>query len=306
MQQNSKIYIAGASGMVGSAVVKKLLQLGYTNLLTERVELTDQHSVNTWFYNNKPEYVFLVAGKVGGIKANNTQKADFLYKNLMIAANVIHSSYLNGVKKLLYTGSSCIYPKNASQPISETQLLKGELEPTNDAYAIAKISGIKLCQSYNQQYGCNYISVMPTNSYGWKDNYDLENSHVVPALIRKIMVAKHLNSPSVEIWGTGNAKREFLFVDDLADALVFLMKNYDSHDIINIGSGEEYSISQLAELIKYFVKYDGELVYNGQLDGMNRKYLDSLKIYNLGWTPKVSLSDGLYKTINGLNVQDWL
>lgn len=306
MEKHSKIYVAGASGMVGSAVVRELEKQGYTNILTDRIDLTVQNEVNEYFFVHKPEYVFLVAGKVGGIKANNTQKGDFIYKNIMIAANVIHAAYQWGeVKKLLYTGSSCIYPKNSKQPISEDQLLTGELEPTNDAYAIAKIAGIKLCQSYHEQYGCNFISAMPTNCYGEGDNYDLENSHVVPALIRKIITAKKNNLPSVEVWGTGKAQREFLYVDDLANALVFLMNSYNDSEIINIGSGEEYTIRQLAELIKYFVKYEGELIFNGALDGMQKKYLDSLKLHKLGWKAKTSLSTGLYKTINNIDTLKW-
>lgn len=303
--KNSKIFIAGASGMVGQALLRKLKADNYTNIITERINLTDQHKVKEFFGINKPEYVFLVAGKVGGIKANNTQRAEFIYDNLMIASNVIDAAYKHGVTKLLFTGSSCIFPRNASQPIREDCLLTGELEPTNEPYAIAKIAGIKLCESYNAQYGCNFISAMPTNSYGPHDKYDLNNSHVLPSLLRKIITAKEKGENTVEIWGTGKAKREFLFVDDMADALFFLMKNYNSPNIINIGTGEEITISQLCDLIKYIVGYSGNFAFNGDLDGMPRKLLDSLKLYKLGWKPKTSLEQGIRKTIDSIDKESW-
>jgi len=306
MNKNSKIYVAGASGMVGSAIVKKLLNDGFTNVITERIELTIQAEVNLFFEKEKPEYVFLVAGKVGGVKANNTKRAEFIYDNLTIASNVINASYKNKVTKLLYAASSCIYPKSCQQPIREEYLLTGLLEETNEPYAIAKIAGIKLCQSYNYQYGCNFISVMPTNSYGNGDKYDLEDSHVLPALLRKIITAKENNLPTVEVWGTGNAKREFIYVDDMADAMVFLMLTYNSPEIINIGTGEEITIKGLAELIKYVTKYEGDFVYSGKLDGTERKLLDSLKLYNLGWRSKISLDEGIRKTIKTLNKIKWV
>lgn len=304
MNKESKIAIFGASGMVGSAVVRKLREQGYGNLLTDRIDLTNQWDVNDYFRKHNPEYVFLVAGRVGGIKANNTYKAEFIYTNLMIAANVIHTAYLAGVKKLLYTGSSCIYPKFAPNPISESSLLTNELEPTNEAYALAKISGIKLCQFYRDQYGCNFISAMPTNSFGPQDHYDLENSHVLPALLRKIITTKQNGEDEVEIWGTGNARREFLYVDDMADALIFLMNKYDSPEIINVGTGEDISIRDLANLIKDIVDFDGYFRYNMKMDGVGQKVLNVSKINNLGWKHKTGLEEGIKKTIETLK-EDW-
>lgn len=305
MNKDSKVYISGATGMVGSALVRKLQSEGYTNVLTNRVDLTNQSMVNTFFEIHQPEYVFHAAGRVGGIKANNTRKAEFIYDNVMMAANVIEAAHKSNVTKLLYAASSCVYPKNAVQPMKEDCLLTGELEKTNEPYAVAKIAGIKLCQSYHNQYGCNFISCMPTNSYGEGDNYDLENSHVVPALIRKIITAKENNEPSVEIWGTGNARREFLFVDDMADAMIFLMQNYNSPEIINIGTGEEFTIRQLANNIAYIVKYEGVFKFNGELDGTIRKLLDSEKIKKLGWSAKIELDEGLRRTINNLKKDQW-
>lgn len=298
MLKTSKIWIAGATGLVGSALVRQLKQQGYTNILTDRVELINQQEVVNWFALTKTEYVFLVAGKVGGIKANNTQKAEFIYNNLMIASNVVDAAYRNGVIKLLYTGSSCIYPKDCEQPMAESKLLAGPLEQTNEPYAIAKIAGIKLCEAYRNQYGCNFISAMPTNSYGPGDNYDLDNSHVLPALIRKIITAKEQGLPTVEIWGTGNAMREFIYSDDMADAMIFLMNNYNDAGIVNIGTGEEISIRNLAELIKQITGYTGDFIFTGELDGTLRKVVDCTKINQMGWNSKVSLNAGIRKTIN--------
>lgn len=304
MELTDTIFVAGASGMVGSAIVRKLVLNGYSNLLTDRIDLRNQGSVNQYFDQYNPKYIFLVAGKVGGIKANNEKKAEFIYDNVMIASNVIEAAHKNGVTKLLYSASSCVFPKNCPQPMKEDYLLSGELEKTNEPYAVAKIAGIKLCQSYNHQYGSNFISCMPTNSYGEGDNYDLYNSHVVPALIRKIITAKNNGEKNVEIWGTGNARREFLYVDDMAEAMLFLMKNYDLPEIINIGTGEEFTIRQLANNIAYIVKYQGDFLFNGQLDGTFRKLLCSEKINKLGWKAKIELDEGLRKTISTLK-QDW-
>lgn len=300
MELNSKIYVAGHKGMVGSAIVRKLESLGYTNILTSNrgtVNLTNQFHVQTFFELEKPEYVFLAAAKVGGIKANNDKKADFIYENLMIQSNVIKSSHIYGVKKLLFLGSSCIYPKMSPQPITEDCLLSGYLEPTNDAYAIAKIAGIKMCQSFNQQYKTNFISVMPTNLYGPNDNYDLDNSHVLPAMIRKFHEAKDGRRSSVEIWGTGNPMREFLYVDDLADACVYLMNTYNDSDIVNIGTGKDITIKDLAYLIKDVVGYEGDIVFNTNMpDGTPRKLLDVSRLERLGWKYKTSLREGIEKT----------
>ena len=300
MELNSKIYVAGHKGMVGSAIVRKLESLGYTNILTSNrgtVNLTNQFHVQTFFELEKPEYVFLAAAKVGGIKANNDKKADFIYENLMIQSNVIKSSHMYGVKKLLFLGSSCIYPKMSPQPITEDCLLSGYLEPTNDAYAIAKIAGIKMCQSFNQQYKTNFISVMPTNLYGPNDNYDLDNSHVLPAMIRKFHEAKDGRRSSVEIWGTGNPMREFLYVDDLADACVYLMNTYNDSDIVNIGTGKDITIKDLAYLIKDVVGYEGDIVFNTNMpDGTPRKLLDVSRLERLGWKYKTSLREGIEKT----------
>ncbi len=310
MNKNTKIYISGHRGMVGSAIRRKLEAEGYSNLVfrtSSQLDLRDQYAVKSFFESEKPEYVFLAAAKVGGIMANSRYKADFLYDNLIIQTNVIHESYKSGVKKLLFLGSSCIYPKHCLQPMKEEYLLTGPLEETNDAYAIAKISGIKMCQAYREQYGCNFISVMPTNLYGPNDNYDLENSHVLPALIRKFHEAKVENKPSVTIWGTGSPLREFLHADDLADACLFLMNNYDEADHINVGVSKEISIKNLALLIKDKVGFEGKLEFDtSKPDGTPRKMMDSSKIYSLGWKPSITLDEGLtrtisdYKTVNAI------
>lgn len=286
--------------MVGSAIVRNLKTQGYENILTatsSEVDLRDQSAVNGFFEREKPDYVFLAAAKVGGIHANNTYKAEFLYDNLMIAANVIHAAYLNDVTKLMFLGSSCIYPKLASQPMKEDYLLTGSLEPTNEPYAIAKIAGVKLCETYREQYGCNFISVMPTNLFGFGDNYDLKNSHVVPALIRKFHEAKEENKPFVEVWGSGSPKREFLFADELADACVFLMDVYNEKELINIGSGVDISIKELAETIQEIVGFEGEIKWNAEMpDGTPRKLMDVSKLKGIGWESKLGLRMGIEKT----------
>jgi len=300
MNKDSKIYIAGHNGMVGSAIWRSLNKDGFDNLIGRRsseLDLRDQYAVNEFFEEEKPEYVFLAAAKVGGILANSTYRADFLYDNLMIASNVIHASYKSQVKKLLFLGSSCIYPKMAEQPMKEESLLSGYLEPTNEPYAIAKIAGIKLCENYRRQYGCNYISAMPTNLYGPGDNYDLEKSHVIPALLRKFHEAKVSGKPEVVMWGTGSPLREFMHVDDLASACIFLMDNYSEESFVNVGSGEEVSIYDLALLIKGVVGYRGELIKDtSKPDGTPRKLMDSSTLHNLGWTSKISLLEGLRAT----------
>lgn len=297
MNINSKIYVAGHRGMVGSAILRKLQSSGYKNIITRtsrELNLCDQYAVRDFFSKEKPEYVFLAAARVGGIHANNTFRADFIYENLMIQNNVIHTSYENKVKKLLFLGSSCIYPKYAPQPLKEDYLLTGSLEPTNEPYAIAKITGIKMCDAYRAQYGCNFISVMPTNLYGSNDNYDLNNSHVLPALLRKFHEAKKNNKPFVEIWGTGTPKRELLHVDDCADACLFLMEKYNDAGQINVGTAEDISITELALLIKKIVGYDGELKYDtSKPDGTPRKLMDVSKIHSLGWKHKISLEEGI-------------
>lgn len=302
MDQASKIYIAGSNGMVGSAIVRKLRAEGFNNLIvrsSSALDLRRQHDVEQFFETEKPEYVFLAAAKVGGIMANNTYRADFLYENLMIESNVIHQSYVHKVKKLLFLGSSCIYPKLAPQPLKESSLLSGFLEETNEPYAIAKIAGIKLCENYRRQYGCDFISAMPTNLYGPNDNYDLNNSHVIPALIRKFKEAKANNSPTVEIWGTGAPLREFLHVDDLADACLFLMRHYSEVEFVNVGSGKEISIKGLAQLILNLLKYKGELTFNElKPDGTPRKLMDNSKLKNLGWESKILLETGLDSTLS--------
>ncbi|HLO38732.1 MAG TPA: GDP-L-fucose synthase [Lacibacter sp.] len=299
MEKKEKIYVAGHRGMVGSAIVRKLQQEGFDNLLlrtSAELDLRSQEAVDTFFKEYKPDYVFLAAAKVGGIVANNTYRADFLYDNLMIQNNVIHSSYKHSVTKLLFLGSSCIYPKFAEQPIKEEYLLTGTLEQTNEPYAIAKIAGLKLCEAYRSQYGSNFISAMPTNLYGPNDNYDLQNSHVLPALLRKMIVAKRTQQPAVEIWGSGTPRREFLHVDDLADACFFLMQEYDGTEWMNIGVGEDVSIKELAELIKDIVGYDGELQFNtSKPDGTPRKLLDVSKLQNRGWKAKMGLREGVTK-----------
>lgn len=299
MKKESKIYVAGHRGLVGSAILRKLQADGYTNLVyrtSQELDLRDRNQVDKFFEEEKPEYVFLAAAKVGGIVANNEYPADFIRDNLMIQTNVIDAAYRNGVKKLLFLGSTCIYPKFAPQPLKEEYLLTGELEPTNEPYAIAKIAGIKMCQSYNRQYGTKYISVMPTNLYGPNDNFDLHTSHVLPALIRKFHEAKENNASYVEVWGTGTPRREFLHSDDLADACVFLMKNYEDNEIINIGVGEDISIKELAEKIKEVVGYQGEIKFDTtKPDGTPRKLVDVSKINALGWKASISLDEGLQK-----------
>jgi GDP-L-fucose synthase len=300
MNLDSRIYVAGHNGMVGSSIVRRLKELGYTNIITaskKELNLLNQTDVQSFFSNELPEYVFLCAAKVGGIKANNEMKGDFIYENLMIQSNIIKYSKDFNVKKLLFLGSSCIYPKMSPQPIKEEYLLTGLLEPTNDAYSIAKIAGIKMCQSFNQQYGTNYISVMPTNLYGPNDNYDLNNSHVLPAMIRKFHEAKLEGKDEVEIWGTGTPKREFLYVDDLADACHHLMLNYNGSEIVNIGTGQDVTIAELAVGIKNIVGFGGKIYFNPKMpDGTPRKLLDVSKLSSLGWTYKTSLKEGIQKT----------
>lgn len=297
MNTNSKIYVAGHSGMVGSAILRNLEKKGYTNIIIKtsaELDLRKQQAVFDFFEKEKPEYVFLAAAKVGGIQANNLYRADFIYENLMIQNNVIHASYLNQVKKLLFLGSSCIYPKMAPQPLKEEYLLSGYLEDTNEPYAIAKIAGIKLCESYKRQHGCDFISVMPTNLYGPNDNYNLNNSHVLPALIRKFHDAKESGAPSVEIWGSGKPMREFLHADDMADACVFLMNNYSGEKHVNIGTGVDLTIKDLALLIKKTVGYVGEIEHNlSKPDGTPRKLLDVSFLHSLGWKHKIELEEGI-------------
>lgn len=297
MELNSKIYIAGHRGMVGSAIMRNLQKKGYTNFVTRgsaELDLRNQQAVAEFFEKEKPEYVFLAAAKVGGIQANNVYRADFIYENLMIQNNVIHQAYLNQVKKLMFLGSSCIYPKMAPQPLREDYLLTGLLEDTNEPYAIAKIAGIKMCESYKRQYGCNFISVMPTNMYGPNDNYNLSNSHVLPALIRKFHDAKESNAPFVEMWGTGTPMREFLHADDLGDACVFLMKNYDGEQFVNIGSGTDLTIKDLALLIRDIVGYKGEIKHDlSKPDGTPRKLMDVSYIHSLGWKHSIELPEGI-------------
>lgn len=305
MERNSKIYVAGHKGLVGSAIVQALINKGYENIIystRQELDLTNYQAVKEYFQKEKPEYVFLAAAKVGGIYANNVYPVEFIKDNLLIQTNIIDSAYSYGAKKLLFLGSSCIYPKHSEQPIKEEYLLTGPLEPTNEPYAIAKIAGIKMCQAYNRQYNTNFISLMPTNLYGPNDNYDLENSHVLPALIRKFYEAKRSNSSEVTVWGTGAPKREFLYVDDLADASVFLMENYDySEDEpwINVGTGKDVSIKELADIIKTIIGFEGNIVFDKtKPDGTPRKLLDVSKITSLGWVSKTTLEDGIKKTIS--------
>lgn len=297
MNKSAKIYVSGHRGMVGSAIVRKLKAQGYHNLLlrtSKELDLRDQAAVNQFFETEQPDYVFIAAAKVGGIQANNINRADFLYDNLMIEANLIHASHLHKVKKLLFLGSSCIYPKMAPQPLKEEYLLTDYLEPTNEPYAIAKIAGIKLCENYQRQYGDNFISAMPTNLYGPNDNYDLNNSHVLPALLRKFHTAKEEGQESVEVWGTGSPKREFLHVDDLADACLVLMNQYEGTDWFNVGTGEDISIKELALLIKEIVGFEGELKFDtSKPDGTPRKLMDVSKIHQVGWKHKISLEEGI-------------
>ena len=297
MEKESKIYVAGHRGMVGSAIVRKLTSLGYTNLLTRtssELDLRNQQKVTDFFEVEKPEYVFLAAAKVGGIVANNTYRADFLYENLAIQNNIIHGSYLNKVKKLMFLGSSCIYPKLAPQPLKDSYLLSGYLEQTNEPYAIAKIAGIKMCEAYRAQYGCNFISVMPTNLYGTNDNYDLVNSHVLPAMIRKLHEAKEKGASEMTLWGTGSPMREFLHADDLAEACLFLMENYNESELVNIGTGEDVTIKNLADLVKQIIGFQGEIVWDtSKPDGTPRKLMDVSKLHGLGWHHKIALEDGI-------------
>lgn len=299
MEKQDKIYIAGHRGMVGSAILRKLQKEGYSNFVlatSAELDLRNQLAVSAFFESKKPDYVFLAAAKVGGIHANNIYRAEFLYDNLMIESNVIHQAYKNGVKKLLFLGSSCIYPKMAPQPLKEEYLLTGALEYTNEPYAIAKIAGIKLCDAYRYQYGCNFISAMPTNLYGPNDNYDLNNSHVLPALLRKIYEAKLREENEVVVWGTGTPRREFLHVDDLADACYFLMQCYNEEGLINIGVGEDISIKDLAEMIREITGYKGDLVFDtSKPDGTPRKLMDVSKLNTLGWKAKISLKPGIEK-----------
>jgi GDP-L-fucose synthase len=300
MDQTAKIYIAGHRGMVGSALDRKLRMEGYNNIVTRissELDLRNQQAVNAFFEKEKPAYVILAAAKVGGIHANNTYRGEFIYDNLMIEANIIHAAYMNKVIKLLFLGSSCIYPKLAPQPLKEEYLLSGYLESTNQPYAIAKIAGIEMCDSYRAQYGCNFISAMPTNLYGTNDNYHPENSHVLPALIRRIVLAKKNNEPTVTIWGTGTPRREFLHVNDLADACYFLLQNYNEQGLVNIGCGTDVSIKELAELIVAEVGYEGKLFFDTtKPDGTPRKLMDTSKLNLLGWKSKISLKEGIIKT----------
>ncbi len=300
MDKNSKIYVAGHRGLVGSAIRRRLEALGFNNLIfktRQELDLTDYDAVADFFKEEQPRYVFLAAAKVGGIMANKDYPADFIYQNLTIQNNIIHNAYLGKAKKLLFLGSSCIYPKMAPQPIKEEYLLSGPLEETNKAYAVAKIAGITMCQSYNAQYGTDFISVMPTNLYGPNDNFDLENSHVLPALMRKFHEAKTAGAPEVAVWGTGAARREFLHVDDLADACVFLMENHDGSEIINIGTGEDITIKELAEIIKETVGFGGKTAWDASKpDGTPRKLLDVSRLRNLGWKHKINLKDGIKRT----------
>ena len=302
MDKNAKIYVAGSRGLVGSAIVRKLRYDGYTNIIertSQEVDLRSQVAVEDLFRTERPDYVFMAAAKVGGIYANNTSPAEFIYENLMIETNVIHAAHKYAVGKLMFLGSSCIYPKYAPQPLKEEYLLTGELEPTNDAYAIAKIAGIKMCQAYHRQYGDDFISVMPTNLYGMNDNFDIENSHVLPALLRKFHDAKQLDSSTVTVWGSGNPRREFLYVDDLADACCYLMNEYNDSEIVNIGTGNDVTIAELAAMIAEITGFLGEIIYDASKpDGTPVKRLDVSKVNQLGWIAKTSLKDGIAKTYN--------
>lgn len=309
MNKNERIYIAGHRGMVGSAILRRLKAEGYTNFVLKtslELDLRNQQAVKDFFESEKPDYVFLAAAKVGGIIANNTYKGDFIYENLMIQNNIIHQSYLNNVKKLMFLGSSCIYPKLAPQPLKEEYMLTGQLEPTNEPYAIAKIAGIKMCDAYRDQYGCNFISVMPTNLYGPNDNYDLTNSHVLPAMLRKFITAKRNGDANVTIWGTGNPKREFMHTDDLAEACLFLMKNYNDSGLVNIGVGEDISILDLAILVKKIVGFEGEIITDTtKPDGTPRKLMDVSKLNRLGWKAKISLKEGMQEVYDEIKYSKW-
>ena len=299
MNKDSKIYIAGHRGMVGSAILRNLKTRGFNNFVLRthsELDLTSQQAVNSFFETEKPDYVFLAAARVGGIVANNTYPAQFFYENMMIETNVLHAAYINNVKKLMFLGSSCIYPKLAPQPISEDALLTGLLEPTNEAYAIAKIAGIKMCDYYRKQYGCDFVSVMPTNLYGTGDNYDLQNSHVLPALLRKFHEAKQTGS-TITLWGTGSPYREFLHADDMADATIFCMLNYSDYGHVNVGSQSELTIKELAEMVREIVGYNGEIEWDiTKPDGTPRKLMDSTKLYHMGWEPTIALREGIKRT----------
>ncbi len=301
MEKNSKIYVAGHRGMVGSAIMRGLRKNGFDNLIfrkSKELDLRDQAAVNEFFRKERPDYVFLAAAKVGGIMANNVYRADFLYENLMIQSNVIHAAYQNGVQKLMFLGSSCIYPKLAPQPLKEEYLLTGLLEPTNEPYAIAKIAGIKMCDAYRAQYGCSFISAMPTNLYGPNDNYDLQNSHVLPALIRKFLTAKKNGEPSVILWGTGTPLREFMHADDLANACLFLMENFDEDGFVNVGTGVDLTIRDLSEMIKKIVGYEGDIIQDTtKPDGTPRKLMDVSKIHAMGWQHQIFLEEGIKSVV---------
>jgi len=309
MNKNDRIYVAGHRGMVGSAIIRRLEKDGYNNLVTRtssELDLRNQAAVNQFFSEEKPAFVFLAAAKVGGIVANNTYRADFIYENLMIESNIIHSAFVNKVEKLLFLGSSCIYPKLAPQPLKEEYLLSGYLEETNQPYAIAKIAGIELCDAYRAQYGCNFISAMPTNLYGTNDNYDLVKSHVLPALLRKFITAKRKQIPSVVLWGTGTPRREFLYVDDLADACLFLMDTYNEKGLVNIGVGDDIPILDLAHLIKDIVGYTGDIILDtSKPDGTPRKLMDVSKLTSLGWKATVSLEEGIKKVYENIHNFQW-
>lgn len=309
MKKDSKIYVAGHRGMVGSAIIRLLQSEGYQNIVyktSSELDLTNQSSVKEFFKVERPKYVFLAAAKVGGIHANNTFRGQFLYENLMIESNVIHQSFKQGVKKLLFLGSSCIYPKMAEQPIREDSLLTGSLEATNEPYAIAKIAGIKLCETYRDQYGVDFISAMPTNLYGPNDNYDLNKSHVLPALIRKFHTAKVSNAASVEVWGSGSPLREFLHVDDLAEACLFLMNCYSNEQTINVGFGSDLTIKELALKIKKIVGFEGNLIFNASKpDGTPKKLMDSTRIHSLGWKPKIGLDEGIKMVYDEVDKSNW-
>lgn len=309
MNQSNKIYIAGHRGMVGSAILRKLNSSGFNNIITKtssELDLRNQEAVNDFFSTEKPDYVFLAAAKVGGIVANNTYRAEFIYDNLMMEANIIHASYINNVKKLMFLGSSCIYPKLAEQPLKEESLLSGYLEKTNQPYAIAKIAGIELCNAYRSQYGCNFISVMPTNLYGPNDNYDLEKSHVLPALMRKFITAQKNNDLTVTLWGTGTPYREFLYVDDLAEACLFLMNNYNESGLINVGFGEDISIKDLALLVKGITGFEGNIIWDTtKPDGTPKKLMDVSKINKLGWKASIGLEEGIRKIYLEIKDTDW-
>ena len=307
MEKNSKIYVAGHRGMVGSAILRGLRKNGFENLIfrkSNELDLREQAAVNEFFRKERPDYVFLAAAKVGGIMANNVYRGDFLYENLMIQSNVIHAAHKNGVKKLMFLGSSCIYPKLAPQPLKEEYLLTGLLEPTNEPYAIAKIAGIKMCDAYRAQYGCRFISAMPTNLYGPNDNYDLQNSHVLPALIRKFLTAKKNADPSVILWGTGTPLREFMHADDLAEACLFLMENFDEEGFVNVGTGEDLPIRALAEIIKNVVGYEGDIIQDTtKPDGTPRRLMDVSKIHAMGWKHRISLAEGIRSVVEEVRDQ---